>query len=154
MSRSAIPVTETRQRRAEKLMKHIVAEFRAVLDEQLRPHGATSAQLRLLWAIRKAPGSSGAQLARECEMTPQAAQTLIERAEEAGWILRGKDSINERIVTASLTSAGEHLLRTADSLVSDIEDKLWKGIRPGAIDELIELLEHCIRNLDTQRSRK
>src|ERR1700739_4333124 len=117
MERRMADELAVRQRRAESLMKRIITHFRTVLDEELRPHGATIAQVRLLWAIRNAPGSSGAQLSRECEVTPQTTQALLERAEESGWIVRGKDSINDRIVTASLTPAGEDLLSAADRLV-------------------------------------
>ena len=135
------------ERRAERLMKRIMQHFQSVLDEELRPHGATIAQIRLLWAIRRAPGSSGAQLSRECDVKPQTAQALIQRAEEAGWIVRGKDSVNERIVTATLTREGEHLLQIADRIVRGIEAKLWKGIRPTAIAELIGVLEQCLANV-------
>ena len=134
------------QRHASKLMKRILFHFRASMDEELRPYGVTSAQIKLLWEIRNAPGSSGAQLSRQCEVTPQTAQELIQRTEEGGWIVRGKDRINSRIVTASLTPAGEDLLLTADRLVKGIEAKLWKGIPPASIDSLIEVLEHCLEN--------
>jgi MarR family transcriptional regulator, organic hydroperoxide resistance regulator len=139
------------QRHAAKLMKRIIAHFQAVLDEELRPYGATIAQVRLLWAIRNAPGSSGAQLSRECDVTPQTTQALIQRAEEAGWIMRGKDSVNDRIITATLTAEGEHLVHTADRIVRGIEGKLWRGIQPSAIDDLIVTLEQCLRNVDAKR---
>jgi DNA-binding MarR family transcriptional regulator len=138
------------RRRAAKLMKRIVMHFQASVDEELRPYGATIAQVRLLWAIRNAPGSSGAHLSRECEVTPQTTQALLERAEESGWILRGKDSVNERIVTASLTSAGEELLSMADRHVKALEARLWKGVPATAIDELIELLEKCLHNISSE----
>jgi len=140
-----------KQRRAEKLMKRIVAHFQAVLDEELRPYGATIAQIRLLWAIRNVPGSSGAQLSRECDVTPQTTQALIQRAEEAGWIMRSKDSVNDRIITATLTPQGEHLVDTADRIVRGIEAKLWHRIQPPAIDDLIVILEQCLRNVDAER---
>lgn len=135
------------QRQAGRLMKRIVTHFQAALDEELRPYGATIAQIRLLWAIRRAPGSSGAHLSRECDVTPQTTQALIQRAEEAGWIVRGKDSANDRIVTATLTSEGEHLLQTAERIIRGIEAKLWKGIGPDAIEGLIEVLEQCLENV-------
>jgi DNA-binding MarR family transcriptional regulator len=138
---------EDRKRRAAKLMKRILTHFRAAMDEELRPYGATSAQVRLLAAIRQAPGSSGAQLSRECEVTPQTVQALIERGEEAGWILRGKDSVNERIVTAALTPVGEELMNTADRVIKDFETRVWRGIPAPAIDGLIEVLEQCLRNI-------
>lgn len=120
------------------------------MDEELRPHGATIAQIRLLWAIRSAPGSSGAQLSRQCEITPQTAQALIERVEESGWIVRGKDTVNERIVTASLTPAGEDLLKTADRLAKGFEAKLWQGISEPAVDGLVKVLAQCLRNISDE----
>ena len=143
----------TRQRQAGRLMKRIVTHFQAALDEELRPHGATIAQVRLLWAIRRAPGSSGAHLSRECDVTPQTTQALLQRAEEAGWIVRAKGSANDRIITATLTSAGEHMLETADRTVRGIEAKLWKNVSPQSIDNLIEVLEKCLENAHSERLR-
>ena len=141
------------QRRAEMLMKRIITHFQVALDEQLKPHGATIAQVRLLWAIRKAPGSSGAHLSRQCDVTPQTMQALIQRAEEAGWIARSKDSTNDRIVTATLTGDGEQLLQAADRIVRGIEAKLWKRVKPAAIDSMIRVLEDCLENVHPERAK-
>lgn len=138
------------ERRAAKLMKRILMQYKAAVDEELRPHGVTSAQIKLLYAIRHAPGSYGAELSRLCEVTPQTAQAMIQRAEEAGWIMRGKDSVNERIVTAYLTPAGDELMETAHGIVKRFEAKLWHGISPTAIDGLIAVLEQCLRNIDSE----
>lgn len=135
------------RRRATKLTKRIFVQFRTLVDEKLKRHGATTAQIRLLLAIRTAPGSSGAQLARQCEVTPQTAQALIEKAEKAGWIKRSKDRVNERIVTASLTPSGEKLLNVADRVIRNIEAREWKGVSPKALKNLIILLEQCLLNL-------
>jgi DNA-binding MarR family transcriptional regulator len=128
-------------------MKRILMHSRALMDDRLRPHATTTAQIRLLLAIRTAPGSSGAQLARQCEVTPQTAQTLIQRAEQAGWIVRGKDRENERILTASLTPAGEKLLKTADRILRGIETRLWKNIAPREMGRVAAVLESCLRNI-------
>ncbi|WP_263358120.1 MarR family winged helix-turn-helix transcriptional regulator [Acidicapsa ligni] len=147
MARRTPNELEESRRHAAKLMKRIMAQLRASMDERLRPYGVTTAQIRLLFAIHTAPGSSGAQLSRQCEVTPQSAQVLIQRAEEAGWIVRGKDSINDRIVTASLTPAGEELLKIADGLMRSIEAKLWQKIPPSEINCVIEVLEKCLLNV-------
>ena len=138
------------RRRAAKLMKRIIIHFKAAMDEELKPYGVTAAQIRMLSAIRQAPGSSGAQLSRECEVTPQTMQALIERAEEAGLILRGKDSVNDRIVTAELTPAGDEVMHAADRVVSEFEARLWKGIPAPAIEALIEVLEKCLNNISPE----
>lgn len=135
------------QRRVTKLMKRILIELRAHMDEKLHPYGVTTAQVRLLGTIRNAPGSSGAQLARLCEITPQSAQALIQRAEEAGWIVREKDEINDRILTATLTPEGDKILKTADRVLRSIESRLWRNIPPQKLSAVIKVLETCLENL-------
>jgi DNA-binding MarR family transcriptional regulator len=153
MQKRSLNELHANQRRAEMLMKRIITHFQTALDEQLRPYGATIAQVRLLWAIRKAPGSSGAHLSRQCDVTPQTMQALIQRAEEAGWIARSKDSTNDRIVIATLTGRGEQLLQAADRIVREIEAKLWKRIKPAAIEQLNRTLEDCLENVHPERAR-
>lgn len=136
-----------KQRQAARLMKRIMIHFRAEMDEKLRPYGVTKAQIHVMSVIRDAPGSSGAHLSRLCEVTPQTIQALLERAEEGGWIVRGKDSVNDRIVTASLTPEGEALLVTADRIVRGIEAKIWEGVSVEAIDEMMRVLERCLGNI-------
>jgi DNA-binding MarR family transcriptional regulator len=138
---------EESRRRVARQMKRLMMHFRTQIDEELRPYSVTKAQIALLWAIRNAPGSSGAHLSRLCEVTPQTAQALIQRAEESGWIVRGKDSVNDRIITASLTAAGEDVLVTADRVVRSVEAKLWDGVPATAIEALSVVLEQCLENI-------
>jgi len=99
-----------------------------------------------LKALKEAPGSSGAQLARVCHVTPQSMQALIQRSEKDGWIERHKDKGNDRVLAASLTEAGEELLRTAEVAVKKLEKKLWSGVSDEEIEGLTELLERCLGN--------
>jgi len=138
---------EASRRRAATLMKRLITHLRAQMDEQLRPHGVTKAQLQLMVAIQNAPGSSGAQLSRLCEVTPQTLHALIHRTEEGGWILREKDTVNDRIITATLTPAGEQLLLTARDIVKTIEARLWNNIPAASIESLSTILEHCLTNI-------
>jgi DNA-binding MarR family transcriptional regulator len=135
------------KRLAAQLMKRFLVAFRALLDEELKPQGMTSAQLHVLKALKNSPGSSGAQLARVCHMTPQSMQALIQRSERDGWIERHKDKGNDRVLAASLTEAGEELLRTAEVTVRKIEKRLWDRVSDGEIERLTELLERCLGNI-------
>ena len=135
------------RRRAAKLMKRLILHVRAEMDEKLQPYGVTKAQIQLLVAIRDAPGSSGAHLSRLCDVTPQTVQALIQKTEESGWIVRGKDRANDRIVTASLTAAGKELLTTADQVVKSIEARLWYGVSIDVINSLSGMLETCLENM-------
>lgn len=128
-------------------MKRILVHLRGEMDELLRPLGVTTAQFQMLHAIHNAPGSSGAQLARECYVTPQTAQGLIRHLENGGFIVRGKDRVNDRIVTASVTPAGERLLERAEKAALELQAKLWVGLSDGEAQKLNHLLEKCLSNL-------
>ncbi|MCU1223346.1 MAG: regulatory protein MarR [Edaphobacter sp.] len=139
---------QTETRRAAQLMKRILIHFRGQMDEQLRPQRVTTAQLQLLKVIRDEPGGSGAQLARSCHMTPQSAQALLKSLEDGGWIRRGKDKVNERILIARLTPRGEELLVAAEETAQVIEKRLWQGVPESAVEELNAVLERCLSNLE------
>jgi DNA-binding MarR family transcriptional regulator len=128
-------------------MKRILIHMRGQMDVILRPYGVTTAQLVMLKTVRNSPGSSGAQLARECYVTPQSAQALIKHLEDSGFIVRGKDRINGRIVTASITPEGERLMETAEKIALEIQETLWVGISDGDVEGLNELLARCLQNI-------
>jgi MarR family transcriptional regulator, organic hydroperoxide resistance regulator len=131
-------------------MKRILIYFRTRLDEELRPRGVTLSQVQILHAIKNSPRSSGAQLARVCYVTPQTVHALIERIEQDGWIVRHKDKRNDRILAASLTEAGEKLLRVAEAAVRRVEARLWAGISAEEIAGLQGVLERCLGNIASE----
>jgi DNA-binding MarR family transcriptional regulator len=130
-------------------MKRIMIQFRAHLDEQLRPQGLTTAQMQVLFAVRNSPASSGAQIARSCYITPQTTQMLLKHLERSGLIVRGKDPVNDRIVTASITPKGERLAQSVEKKSRSLQQKLWQGVSDRELDRLGGLLEKCLENLDS-----
>lgn len=134
-------------RQAMQGMKRTLLRFRALMDEQLKPRGVTTAQIQVLFAIRSAPGSSGAQLARSCFMTPQSMQAMLKQLENAGLIIRGKDPVNDRIVTARVAPDGELLARRVEKLSAKIQDSMWHGISDAELLSLNSVLDGCLVNL-------
>lgn len=134
-------------RRAIQGMKRILLRFRAQMDEQLRPQRVTIAQMQVLFAVRNAPGSSGAQLARACYITPQTTQALLKHLERGGFITRGKHAVNDRIVTATVTPAGERLVEAVEKDAALLQEKIWKGISGIEVAQINGLLDKCLENL-------
>ena len=101
------------KRLATQLMKRILLAFRARLDEELKPRGMTTAQLQVLKALQGSPKTLGGTAGKGMPyVTPQSMQALIQEVGEGdGWIERHKDKGNDRVLAASLTDAGEELLR-------------------------------------------
>lgn len=135
------------QKQVLRAMKRILMHFRLRVDEQLRPQGATAAQMQVLFAVRNAPGSSGAQLARSCYITPQTTQALLKHLEKGGFIMRGKDPVNDRIVTIMVTPAGDRLLQSVEKTVQKLQDELWDGVSDRELGQFNHLLERCMCNL-------
>ncbi len=138
----------TELRTSVTLMRRVLLGFKARLDEELRPRNVTTAQLRFLIEVKERPGSSGAQMARACYVTPQSAQAMMVRAVEHGWVVRGKDAENDRLVTARLTLAGERLLAYADAALARFEREVWEGVEVGDLRAMNEVLKRGLRNLE------
>jgi DNA-binding MarR family transcriptional regulator len=139
-------------RHAVQLFKRIMIHLRGQMDELLRPQGVTTAQLILLREIEASPGSSGAQLARSCYVTPQTAQALLKSLESRAFITRGKDEVNDRIVTAKITPSGERLLRAAEKTSLKLQEQIWQGISDSEVDSLNSVLTRCLENIDKAAS--
>ena len=140
--------SQARRRRAAQMMKRIIVHFRSQMDEMLRPHGVTTAQLVVLKAVENEPVASGAQLARACYVTPQSAQALLKSLEDGGWIIRAKDTVNDRILIAKLTPSGVKLLETGEKLARVIEKRLWQGVPDSVVVALNRTLVRCLANLE------
>ena len=134
--------------RSRTLMRRVLLGFKARLDDALRAKKCTTAQLRFLHEVKERPGSSGALLARACYVTPQSAQAMMVRAVERGWVVRGKSAENERLVTASLTPAGERLLAYADGVLARLEQDVWAGVGLADMRSMNQVLERGLLNLE------
>ncbi len=128
-------------------MRRVLLSFKGRLDDELRPRNVTTAQLRFLTEVKERPGSSGAQMARACYVTPQSAQAMMVRAVQHGWVVRGKDAENDRLVTARLTPAGARLLAYADAALERFEREVWSGVGVEDLHAMNEVLERGLRNL-------
>ena len=150
MKKQRLPKRDDQAKHAFQKMKRILLAFRTRVDEELRPQGVTMAQLQVLFAVRAQPRSSGAQLARTCYITPQSAQSLLKHLEDGGLIVRGKDPVNDRIVTMRVTDAGERLAQAVESSMQPLQSELWRGITDGELLQLNDLLERCLANLGSE----
>ena len=129
------------------LLKQLVHGLRGRLDDELRAQHLTSAQLNFLKQVKEHPGGSGAQLARACRVTPQSLQAMMVRAVRHGWVVRGKNAENGRLVTMRLTSAGERLLGHAYEVLERLEDEIWDGVKMADLRVTNSVLERGVKRL-------
>jgi DNA-binding MarR family transcriptional regulator len=139
---------EFETRRSKLLMRRLMMGLRARMDDELRVKKITTAQLGFLHEVKKNPGGSGAQMARACYVTPQSGQAMMARAVKHGWVVRGKDAENHRLVTARLTPAGERLLEYAHAVYERLEAEVWAGVPLGDLRVMNQVLTRGLKNLE------
>jgi DNA-binding MarR family transcriptional regulator len=103
------------------LLRQAWHAVRSAMEMALRPHGLTSPQYAVLSVVARAPGASGADLARACNTTPQAMNGVLATLERESLLERHPHPTHGRILQATLTSEGQHRLEAAQPAIRRFE---------------------------------
>ncbi len=114
----------------------------------LREFELTVPQYSALVALSFTPGTSGAQLARLCVVTPQTMATVLANLEAKGLIEREPSAVHHKVLVTKLTRTGKALLKRADAKAKAVENRLAEAYEPAEFDQFRELLERAIKVLD------
>ena len=115
-------------------------------DERLSTLGISLTQTVSLLHLRRAPGLTGAELARQLQITPQSTATLLAQLENRAWVTRRVHPVHRNLVEAELTVAGSRLLDEAVRLMDEVDNAVVAGLDTAACRELEAALDHCMRN--------
>jgi DNA-binding MarR family transcriptional regulator len=107
--------------------------LRTALSATLLPHGLTSPQYAVLSVLARDPGSSGADLARACNTTPQAMNGVLATLERDGLIERRRHPTHGRILQVSLSAEGARRLEAANPDVRRLEAAIERGFTAAEI---------------------
>ena len=121
--------------------------LRRRLGEALAPHGLSLPEYTALSVLRDRSGLSNAQLARRSMITPQAMNEVVARLEQRGLVRRHSHASHGRVRPATLTPAGERVLKAADRDVDDVERQMLRGLPGGARASLRGALNAALRGL-------
>jgi DNA-binding MarR family transcriptional regulator len=103
------------------LLRQASYTLRSALDTTVRPYGLTAPQYGVLSVLARDPGSSGADLARACNTTPQAMNGVLATLERGELIERHRHPTHGRILQVTLTSEGKRRLEAANPAVRKLE---------------------------------
>src|SRR5258708_5224900 len=96
------------------MVKSLEQELSGATDAALRPMGLTVPQYSALLVIAETPGISGAELARQCLVTPQTMTTVLGNLTVKGLIERRTVPGQARAMETTITRSGKTLLAPAD----------------------------------------
>jgi DNA-binding MarR family transcriptional regulator len=123
------------------------------MDAALEPLGIGVTQVAALLHLKRQPGLSGAELARRMLITPQSTATLLSNLERRGWIRRAPHAVHRALVEASLTEAGEAILRAGEARIAETDRAVSRGLDDTARDALLAALDICLANARTLTER-
>lgn len=116
------------------------------VNESVKEHGVTTAQIGVLRQLTSQPGLSGAELARRLLITPQGVQLALTALEKRGLVERKQDPQHGRILQVFLTDEGRAVASAvvADAVaahervfgvLSDDEQEQLKGLLRRVIEQ-------------------
>jgi DNA-binding MarR family transcriptional regulator len=88
------------------LLKQAFYYSLTTINDAMRVHGVSTAQIGVLRQLANEPGLSGAELARRLLISPQGVQLALTALERRGLVERKRDPQHGRILQAYLTGEG------------------------------------------------
>jgi DNA-binding MarR family transcriptional regulator len=131
------------------LMKEAVRLTRKAVDEAVRAHGVTASQWGVLYQLAQHPGLSGAELAREMLLTPQAVHQALMTLVQRGLVERTPDVNHARIFRATLTDEGRRIARRCRADATQIQRKLLAAFDADERTVFTDLLERYVLAMTT-----
>src|ERR687898_822266 len=116
-------------------------------------HNLRAPQYAVLSVLARDPGSSGADLARGCNTTPQAMNGVLATLEREGLIERHPHPTHGRILQVTLTEEGRRRLEAANPAVREISAAIEAGFADGEIASIKAWLVESAARLE-RRDKK
>jgi DNA-binding MarR family transcriptional regulator len=132
------------------LLRQTWLAFDATMEAALQAQGLTPAQYGALSVLARAPGSSGADLARGSNTTPQAMNGLIATLEREGLIERHPHPTHGRILQVALTGEGQRRLEAATPVVRGLEKAIEDDF---TADEIATVKRWLVSSAERLRAR-
>jgi DNA-binding MarR family transcriptional regulator len=130
------------------LLRQAYQKFRGAIDASLRERDLTPAQYGALSVLARDPGSSGADLARASNTTPQAMNAVLLTLEREGLVERRPHPTHGRILQIFLTEEGERRLEAAHPAVRGLETEIEEGFTAEEIAAVKRWLVIAAERLD------
>ena len=124
-------------------LRRIVKTLEDYSQQVSSEFGITGPQLWALKTISEHDVLPLGQLSKKMYLHPSTVTGVVDRLESKGYVARGRDATDRRIVTVSLTAAGRALVRKAPS---PVQGKMIYGLRKLKRDEL-HVIHESLRKL-------
>ena len=116
-------------------------------ERELFGFGLSMEQWDILRQLNDRPGASGAEIARQTRVSPQAVATMLQRLEKAELVTR-RSAERGRAIEAYLTTKGEELLAHGERIATRVEAQVFSTFTPEERAQFNDFLVRCVENFD------
>jgi DNA-binding MarR family transcriptional regulator len=127
-----------------KLLKRSEQTLLRAKSAAVKTVGLTLPQYVALAELAERPGTTGAELARACLVSPQAMMVVLKAMEEQGLVERTQHPLHQTVLEIYLTSVGREALSSAGKHAEPIEQRIAKALSKEEVETLRALLRRCI----------
>jgi DNA-binding MarR family transcriptional regulator len=131
------------------LLRQTWGTLRSAMEAVLRPLDLTAVQYGVLSVLARDPGSSGADLARAINTTPQAMNGVLATLERERLVERRPHPTHGRILRVTLTSEGQRRLDAANPVIRALEAEMERAYTTDEIATVKAWLVESAARLET-----
>lgn len=128
-------------------LRHVVRAYSAKLSGWLAEYGVSEAEYVSMFALRRIPNLSNADLARWTGVSPQGANEVLKSLIAGGMVERRPAPDHGRILEARLTKRGEEVIAACEDAANALEAEMCSRMEPGEVAMLEDLLRRCADGL-------
>ena len=122
--------------------------------EMFASHGLYAAHPPIMGVLRKHDGCSQNMFVEKLYLQPATISNALKRMENAGFVRREKDKIDQRVTRVYMTDKGKSILSEVDKASNDIKNQWFKGFTTEEKVLLRRFILHMFENLTDAKSTK
>jgi len=112
------------------LLRQAFGASRLAIERALDDLNVTSPQFSVLTLVNAYPGTSGADLARLLQLTPQTVSVIVANLEKHGAIVRRPHPLHGRVQQIAISATGRALVEACRARVAELEEGWLAGLSP------------------------
>lgn len=124
-------------------LRQVTRAFSAKLTAQLNEHGVSEAEYVSMFALRRIPNMSNADLSRWTGVSPQGTNEVLKNLIAHGLVERHRSPHHARILEARLTTRGNEVIAACENAANSLEAVMCAQLRPDEVVVLEDLLRRC-----------
>ncbi len=125
----------------------MVRAYSAKMSGRLAEYGISEAEYVSMFALRRIPNMSNADLARWTGVSPQGTNEVLKSLVSGGMVERHPAPNHGRILEACLTERGEEVIAACEAAANALEAEMCSGLESHEVVLLEDLLRRCADGL-------